>query len=321
MPTLFLHVGPHKTGSTYLQYVFSRQSTALKKQGVEYPAAAREHIYGHHNLAFLLMEHPLFHTNKNKLKRKLELLQHRGNLLLSSENFSRIPMEALPELKQLFPNHAFHVIYVARNGSRFLFSLWQQMIRTGMTLPLDKFDLNAALKFFKYNPLAHEENIRKFQISLKAEVSALDYNSLAAQKTDLTQPISKIIGAQIQPLFEKINESLTIEQIELIRAANQHRHIRQRRFSRTFAGEVCLKMLRVPYWGRQLRESVSQKMNVFCKTMPCEQFLEKGFPPAGLTNTDYGKTFSFIPDRVLLNELNKENIVAWKIIKAIINLS
>ena len=37
-PTFILHIGPHKTGTTYLQLSFKAQRSGMEARGILYPA-------------------------------------------------------------------------------------------------------------------------------------------------------------------------------------------------------------------------------------------------------------------------------------------
>src|SRR6202022_3469950 len=53
MPRCFIHIGTHKTGTTSIQHLLSRNSSALRQMGYYYPDAGRLELHpGHHNLAW-----------------------------------------------------------------------------------------------------------------------------------------------------------------------------------------------------------------------------------------------------------------------------
>lgn len=96
-PTCFVHIGAPKTGSSALQRFFSRNRSRLKRYGLLYPSASlRGH--GHHDIAFQLNgTYPEWATpSKHGLSLLLDAIadetaDHKGDILLSSENFYLFP--------------------------------------------------------------------------------------------------------------------------------------------------------------------------------------------------------------------------------------
>lgn len=93
----YVHIGAPKTGSTFLQRVFSENRGELLRHGLLYPDVSLRG-FGHHDFAFLLSGgYPEWATGQD---RPLDVLgadlaaaaaAHRGSVLLSSENFYLFP--------------------------------------------------------------------------------------------------------------------------------------------------------------------------------------------------------------------------------------
>ena len=316
-PIVYLHVGPHKTGSTYLQDVFARQAKSLEQQGILYPAAGREYSFGHHNIAWYFNERPLIKTNPATLAQDLSRLadETKGNLLLSSEEFSRVPANQLAGLRRAFPNRAFHVLYFRRKGSALVVSLWLESVKNGLMLSsLDEVTHTDLSGNLRYDPFDHHANIARFGQSLEGTVSVFDYNELLASGVDITRPVSETIQAELKSNNRSINASYEISVIELMRAANIYNAgIGKRR--RGFPRIACHRMLKIPILNAVLRHNIRIKFGALRKSLSAKRFLEMGFQSSHFMDGDGSAVYDYIPGTDLLNELNKDDILPWRIIK------
>lgn len=315
MPTIYLHVGPHKTGSSYLQNLFSSQSRSLEKQGILYPSIGRNGWTGHHNIAWLFADAHLRNTTYGKLSKGIsQLASEKRDILLSSEVFSTLKESQLIKLRDAFPDQNFHVLYFLRKGSAFIVSLWRESVKNGLSKPLDQAHRNFMAQRHGYDPSEYKDNIARFEHCLNSAVSIFDYNKLMEAKTDLTKPVSETIHANIKSKHKQINPSLSAEITELIRAANlfswqtgNHHYGRSR--------IICALVLQIPFLGSLLRHHVDQNFIRLRQSMHVKNFLELGYQPAHLLNNELDVSYDYIPGSTMLNELDKDNILPWRIIK------
>ena len=89
MRKCFIHVGPHKTGTTSIQHLLSRNSSALRERGCFYPQAGRPDLLsGHHNLAWEISGDHRFRENYGSIDDLIrEVKQRTDQIILSSEDF------------------------------------------------------------------------------------------------------------------------------------------------------------------------------------------------------------------------------------------
>lgn len=89
MRKCFIHVGTHKTGTTSIQHLLSRNSNALQKRGYYYPRAGRLELSpGHHNLAWEISGDPRFQDDYGSLDDLIrEVNDKSDHIILSSEEF------------------------------------------------------------------------------------------------------------------------------------------------------------------------------------------------------------------------------------------
>ncbi|NEX46594.1 sulfotransferase domain-containing protein [Pseudotabrizicola algicola] len=140
MAKLFLHIGAHKTATSYLQALFFHNRKILADAGLHYPNIGPNNA--HHALAASwLTMHDLpsgfFDTSGPDGFWERTILQpyahHPGTVFLSAENFSRfhpqrVNMVALSRRLAAFDE--VKVIYTLRAQTDMISSLWTQVART-----------------------------------------------------------------------------------------------------------------------------------------------------------------------------------------------
>jgi len=127
---LIVHVGPHKTGTTYLQRrLVADRDALLRRLGVVYPRTGQDVLFGHHSLV------PLF--RKGVTGHSPELARLRTELgagdvgLLSSERFSRLKRVHLAGLREHFRDFDVRVVAYLRVRSELLLSYWSESVKHG----------------------------------------------------------------------------------------------------------------------------------------------------------------------------------------------
>ena len=89
MRKCFIHVGTHETGTTSIQHLLSRNSSALQERGYFYPQAGRlESSSGHHNPAWEISGDHRFRDNYGTIEDLIKEVRSRSDhIILSSEDF------------------------------------------------------------------------------------------------------------------------------------------------------------------------------------------------------------------------------------------
>lgn len=218
MKTLYLHVGPHKTGSSYLQLKLLHGRETLESNGISYPDSFF-HVYGHHYLYVDMFRKNNSAAFLNEIK---EINDYPGDVILSSENFSTQPEIFFRKIKELFSYDEIKVIYFYRAPSDRIYSYWQEQIKHGSHLTFSEFtnakfckpyqdkDLNYILFFnmvkniFGTNSLV----VIDYKKSLKNSSAVYDFFSSVG--------LPPIIPDQ----KELVNTGLDYEVIEIIRTLN-----------------------------------------------------------------------------------------------------
>ena len=220
MKKLYLHIGPHKTASTYVQKIFLDNRDVLDKKGIVYPVFSDDYMYGHHRLVGDIKL-----NRKNGLKEKMEYLKKVDkDIFLSSENFENLNHAEIKQLSSFLVGYDIYVIFVKRRVDDLLISNWQESIKHGgedswlkfffdhMNRPLMSEIINPSKVLDLYADVFGKDKIKTIDYDYALE-EGVDLCDLVCEVID--QPTLKGMGSQ-----KKINTSLSFEEVEIIRMMN-----------------------------------------------------------------------------------------------------
>jgi hypothetical protein len=220
-----IHVGPHKTGSSYLQACFSHYRAALRARGIVVPAAW-EFAPGnpsHTGLASALREGGDLSQAERVLRE--EFVQGGDTLLVSAEDISSMKAEPLQRLRHLLGDTQVTIVFYVRRWSDLLPSGWQETIKQGQSTSFAEF-----LAGHVRNPRASQ--IFNLDMKLKhlmevfgqGSIGLVCYSGLVDMNIDLfTQFAADFLNwgdAAPLPGSLQVNKSRGIKEIELIRRLN-----------------------------------------------------------------------------------------------------
>lgn len=132
-PTIYLHIGPHKTGTKNIQLNLFNNIKTLNKKGYVYPKSGRV-FEGHHNIVFDVLGHKYFDPPFGDLKSlEKELSKETKNVILSAETFSMIvKKEPLEKIKKIFEDKFdFKIIAYLRRQDEVINSYWKTELQMG----------------------------------------------------------------------------------------------------------------------------------------------------------------------------------------------
>ena len=134
---VYLHVGLHKTGTTYLQNVFRANRDHLRELGVEFPVRPGEHMQGL-AVSDLYGRRPRGAEDKRIAGQWNALVEHVNGsgmptALISEERLSVCTLKQARKVVHSFPDSEVHAIVTARDLARVLVSTWQEGIKTNKT--------------------------------------------------------------------------------------------------------------------------------------------------------------------------------------------
>ena len=217
MTNIILHIGPHKTGSTYIQKNFFEAREALLEKDIYYPTEFSR-LYGHHLLPAYLNE------GKYSLVESIfkEVLKNAKYIILSSENLSTISRESVYFLCQLLSKHNTTIVYYYRCPSIRLFSLWKESIKHGGVHTYFEYVYEHYTRPYSSKEFFNTDVLESFSNTLdKKSVIILNYD-IAHEQESLISSFSEAVGLDlgIKDSSEDVNKSSVIEYSEILRMLN-----------------------------------------------------------------------------------------------------
>ena len=142
---LHLHIGPRKSGTTFLQQALISNARALRTEGLLYPTpgrSLRQRLLGAPR--FLNHEKELLAACTSEASSTPKWLVHAlaatsGDIILSGEAIAACSPAELDHLTAYLGAGELHVIITARSLEAVIPSSWQQHIRNGRTASLEAF--------------------------------------------------------------------------------------------------------------------------------------------------------------------------------------
>lgn len=219
---LVLHVGPHKTATTWLQSNFHRNARALEKAGWLYPMTGERVRIAHHDLSDNAKDILDPQSRKVALLTRVAERARAGNLnvLLSSEGFRHWTPSQIKALQKIFAPHEIRIVYCLRDPVSLLYSFWAQGVKTGSSASLPEFyarQKSQGKKSRVFNPL---REIGRFTRAARGNLTVLLYDEIRKSGRDIfdvfAQDILGVSGLDKEPARGK-NEQQPIEMTEFMR--------------------------------------------------------------------------------------------------------
>ncbi len=215
-----IHIGPHKTGSTYIQKVLFDNQTTLSEIGIDYSSIMKEGQIAHHELAEKL--HAKQYTDASNLIDQMKATQL--DVLISSENFDRLSAEKIEFLAQCLQDRHVVIVFFIRRLDDLLISSWQESIKHGQTESWSKYCFNHILRPFISDILNFAKVLDPYSAFFGMEnIKIIDFDNAQNAKEDICDllfkainiPLPKALGTGVQ-----INRSMPYSMIEIIRLLN-----------------------------------------------------------------------------------------------------
>lgn len=219
---LYIHVGPHKTGTTLIQKTMLDNQGLLLQKGLFYPKGFLS-IFGHHEF-------------RNKVKGReiteddVSFLKHTGkNVLLSSEDFISLNEDDFRYLKERLVDFEIEVIYAWRRANKKLFSIWQEYVKHGGQDTFFEYHFPHIARPATSGMLSPDVKLSMLaRVFGKTNISIIDYDA-AAKADNLIELFCGLVGLEDSselavPLQDKnaSNKSMKFHESELLRALNCH---------------------------------------------------------------------------------------------------
>jgi len=219
MSKLLLHIGPHKTGSTYIQKFFFENSDELRRLGVNYPMLGLAGQFGQHELVEKVKT-----LDAEALQLYLAEFIGPDSNFVSSENFDRLHAADIEKLGKVLAGMLteagdLRILFYQRNYADLLPSWWQEEVKHGAVSSFYEFVLPHLLRPFASN-LVNPSLVLDLYAAVfgKDNITIVDYDRA---KDDLLLPIFGLLGLGLQVAGNEIvNSSLKVELVEVLRALN-----------------------------------------------------------------------------------------------------
>jgi hypothetical protein len=220
-----VHVGPHKTGTTYLQLRLAQAAAALNAAGVLYPETWRAGpgLPSHHGLFRRLRD-----GQTDQLRQELAALPvpADGTVVLSAEDLQFLEPPEIAGLAAALGTPDVTIVYYCRRWSELLPSVWQERVKHGDAQPLHDFLLTLAQNPHR-SMLTHYGAVldRYGAVFGASRVRVVSYNNLAESGLDLADHfvasfLPSLPGPLPPPADPRPNPSMSATDIEFVRVLN-----------------------------------------------------------------------------------------------------
>jgi len=218
-----LHVGPHKTATTWLQRNFHHNAGALEKAGWLYPQTGERVAVAHHDLSDNQKEILDAGSRKVAQFRKIAERAREKNLnvLLSSEGFDKWRPNALAKLRDVIAPHELKIVYTLRDPVSLVYSIWAQKVKTGGPKSFPEHYEEQVRKGGKSRALDPLSDIEKFAGVENSTLTVLLYDKIRRQDRDIFDVFCEgVLGIGRLPHEASVdaNDRQPLEMTEFMRA-------------------------------------------------------------------------------------------------------
>jgi hypothetical protein len=146
-PTLYLHIGAPKTGTSYLQQLIWRNRKRLEEDGVLRPGATEEQYFGFSNDHFGAAKDLAVPRSKGARMLRpggwkgitAQVRDWPGASVISAENLASAPPERVKRAKDSLESVELHIVCTARDLSRQIPSVWQERLKNRESVSYEDF--------------------------------------------------------------------------------------------------------------------------------------------------------------------------------------
>lgn len=229
MRRLYIHIGPHKTGTTYLQQCLFGARNALSERGVLYPSSGLGEWQAHHRLAFALKgrrdrkEAAEIPSKERETEWIVEEVSRSDAavVILSSEEFFSVRPDQIQYLASRFEGFDVKAVFYARRQDELFVSNYTQIVKTADN------DITGSIYSFLDKPIRANRDLNMFKfVSNWEQVLGRDniVGRMYERRGDmLLDFFGEVVGEPglaeiVRPAQPKmVNVSPTLEAIEVMR--------------------------------------------------------------------------------------------------------
>ena len=230
-PTVFVHVGAPKTGTTYLQDRMARNAATLAASGLHFPDRARSfnaplfHFQAALDLLGQDWGGPPGHAEGAWAAMVRRVRQSTGTVVISHEILANAKPAHIEQLVADLEGCEIHMIYTARDLGRQVPAAWQESIKQGRTWSFEKF-CRRAEKGSPWFMRAFDlpSVIAQWAAVIPADrVHVITVPQAGAPRDELWTRFCDVVGVSPDSAPEeaqRINQSMGIEQTQVLRRLN-----------------------------------------------------------------------------------------------------
>ncbi len=225
LPRYIIHIGPHKTGSTYLQGSFQSLRPELLRRGILYPE-----IWWHSpmNSSHSRLAEQLARGDYEALSKQFKTLNASGHcvILVSAEDLDGLKPDHVATLRSLLDGAPAEIVFYCRRWSELIPSSWQQRVRgRGQTLTLPELFSEHLYSPSQSSLINYDRVLGHYAEAFGIEsIRLVAYSVLRERGLDLVAHFARsFLGWPDPPLGglpTRPNSSLSLTDIEIIRALN-----------------------------------------------------------------------------------------------------
>jgi len=194
---LVVHIGPHKTASSYIQVNLLENRDTLAEQGWLYPIEGTEALAAHHHLAHNSADYlPEEAPHRGMLETLGEEARAKGqSLVLSAEGFCRWKPSKFDVLADLLGFDGYELVYVVRDPLDVFPSFWAEEVKQGRSMGFaERFaqEFAGPIQSRILNPM---RDLNPLLALDRARVHVVPYDTLKSRSIDIFEHlVSSVLG-------------------------------------------------------------------------------------------------------------------------------
>jgi len=220
MKKILLHIGPHKTGSTYIQKRLYENRTALLKNNIYYPEIDIGKQWGHIKLA-----QDIIKRDRVAIENFLSDIDRYNNIIISSEVFWNFNSEDISFFKSFLSDYCVEILFFKRNFIKTLISKWQESIKHGNVESWSESLLSHFLRPYESRILNCTKFLKNWDRIVKpCKLHILNYDAILENNGDIFY--ETLMSFKIKDIVcdtaksDLINKSMQFPSVELVRNLN-----------------------------------------------------------------------------------------------------
>jgi len=160
---IYIHIGPHKTGTTTIQIGLFNNREVLLRKGILVPTAGDvfPNVCGNHNLVWELRGDDRFYPSAGLWKDLLqEITETKAEkIIITSEDFAFLNIDQINHVESLLRDFTVSIVTYTRRQDAVLFSIWTQVLKTGKheNVPISFYHWLESRNY--YHPIADYANL------------------------------------------------------------------------------------------------------------------------------------------------------------------